>query len=94
MDDKNAGNLNRYMGGWQDAEEFTTPVDGSEEFKPGRAQAETYQRATEVMIQINMLRKQFDLTHDQAVQIYLIGKHNVMIDAIPFPPLTERRKGE
>lgn len=99
MSDSDLGKLNRYMGGTDDAAQFVTVVDDMGEVThipvPTVAQpSDIYRRAVEALQEINALREGFDLTFDQAVQIYLIGKHNITIDPISFPPVTERRKGE
>lgn len=84
MEHEELSKLNRYMG-WDDAAQFTTPIDGSDNFPPTTAKLGE-SRAGSLALLINGLRKEHNLTFDQAVQMWLLSTYSP--DDIRFPPPT------
>lgn len=89
-DENGLSKLNKYMGGWQDAEEFTTPIGESDHAETIEI-PNTLRRAQSLMGQLNALRKAYELSFDQAIQVWIAANIG---DPHSYPPITERRKGE
>lgn len=88
MTDSDLAKLNKYMGGTGDAEEFITPIDGSEHPSVEAHQSNTFIRADKLMSEINLIRKLHGLSFDQALQVWIAANIG---DPHAYPPITERK---
>lgn len=84
VDNSDLAKLNRYMGGTGDAAAFMDASIG-DGFPPTTAKLGE-SRAGSLALLISSLREEYNLTFDQAVQMWLLSTYSP--DAIRFPPPT------